>query len=138
VDIITPAIAKSWDLSKTFVLMDEFVSKGIVIAGPYKKDLEEINNLRQKLHEIQQREAPQGIHLPFAVITPVPDPNIIRHDAQLNHNFEQDPIWSWKAANGTELGVLDPETIQSAIHSLNLDFLDNSAGIEIDENGWMW
>ena len=46
VDIITPATTEQWDLRKTFNLLDEMMMRGILVAGPYKKDLQELDGLR--------------------------------------------------------------------------------------------
>lgn len=118
--------------------MDEFILKGIIIADPYKKDLEEINYLRQRLQEMQRREPPyqpRGSHATLHSSTSLLD--VTGQQTQMDHTLEQDLIWSW-GANGTQLGVLDPETLQSAIHSLNFDFLDPPTSTEMDENAWMW
>ncbi|KAK2628739.1 hypothetical protein QTJ16_001842 [Diplocarpon rosae] len=133
VDIIMPANTEQWDLGKTFTLMDEMMLRGIVIAGPYKKDLLELDELRQKLKRPQIVPANQVSQPRPVVSTPgmtAPDSNY--------PPLEQDMLWSWMGTEERELGVLNPNTIQSAIDGLNLDFLNDPSVLDADGSEWMW
>ncbi len=136
IDIITPAVTDKWDLSKTFFLLDEMTLRGFVIAGPYKKDLLELDDLRQRLKTHQRPEScrqrsnssPPNSSSHTRAATP----------AVLDPHLEQDMIWSWMANDDSEMGVLHPDTIQAAIEGLNFDFLNNATAIEIGCSEWMW
>ncbi|PBP24834.1 hypothetical protein BUE80_DR004218 [Diplocarpon rosae] len=133
VDIIMPANTEQWDLGKTFTLMDEMMLRGIVIAGPYKKDLLELDELRQKLKRPQVVQTDQ-VSEPRPVVSTAgmtaPDSNY--------PPLEQDMLWSWMGTEERELGVLNPNTIQSAIDGLNLDFLNDPSVLDADGSEWMW
>ncbi|KAH7378096.1 fungal-specific transcription factor domain-containing protein [Cadophora sp. MPI-SDFR-AT-0126] len=130
VDIITPAANEQWDLRKTFNLMDEMIMRGIIIAGPYKKDLQEFDDLRQKV-KLPQEIAASAIPEPVSVegglsmASPIPP-------------LEEDVIWSWMNTGENELGVLHPDTMQSAIDGLNFDFLDDQSRLVHAGSEWMW
>lgn len=68
----------------------------------------------------------------------MPDSTPISNDAMPYHHLEQDPIWSSMTADSDNLGILDPNTIQSAIDGLNFDFLDDPSAIEMSGSEWMW
>ncbi|KAH6715061.1 fungal-specific transcription factor domain-containing protein [Leptodontidium sp. MPI-SDFR-AT-0119] len=130
VDIITPAATEQWELRKTLAIMDEMIMRGIVVAGPYKKDLQELDDLRQRV------KAPQ-------MLDPDPPPQSLAQDrgvaaSSLGAQLEEDVIWSWMTTGEDELGVLHPDTMQSAIDGLNFDFLNNPSGLDIGGSEWMW
>lgn len=137
VDIITPATAEQWDLSKALALMDELNSRGIIIAVPYKKDLLELDELRQRLKVETQSEGDQS-----ALTAPIHPSNELSNQVQVAEisysNLGQDLIWSWMANDASELGVLHPSTIQSAIDGLNFDFLSDPTAVEVGCSEWMW
>ncbi|KAG4440570.1 hypothetical protein IFR05_003937 [Cadophora sp. M221] len=123
VGIITPAATEQWDLRKTLTLMDEMSMRGIIIAGPYKKDLQELDDLRQIIKAPQtlyQDPLPQSISHDGGVAASSPGPQL-----------EEDMIWSWMTTGEDELGVLHPDTMQSAIDGLNFDFLNNPSALHI-------
>lgn len=145
VDIIAPAASGQWDLKKTFTLMDGMELRGIITAGPYKKDLMELDNLRQRLKVQPRRESTfpeEQLNQPAEILRSMsaanPGPETIEEQAQLAPQAEQDLIWSWIATENSDLGVLHPDTIQSAIDSLNFDFLNDSSTIELAGSEWMW
>ncbi|PVH75748.1 hypothetical protein DL98DRAFT_592883 [Cadophora sp. DSE1049] len=130
VDIITPAATEQWDLHKTFNLMDEMIMRGIIVAGPYKKDLQELDDLRQKVklpQEIAPGTFPEPVPVEGGLSMPSPVPPL-----------EEDVIWSWMTTGENELGVLHPDTMQSAIDGLNFDFLDDPSGLDLGGSEWMW
>ncbi|KAK0101163.1 hypothetical protein ONS95_012857 [Cadophora gregata] len=130
VDIITPAATEQWDLRKTFNLMDEMTMRGIIIAGPYKKDLQELDELRQKVRSYHEAEAET-----------LSEPNPVNGQASVPSpvlEVGEDMIWSWMNTEETHLGVLHPDTIQSAIDGLNFDFLDDPSGLDLGGSEWMW
>lgn len=130
VDIITPATTEQWDLRKTFNLLDEMMMRGILVAGPYKKDLQELDDLRQKI-KIPQEVTPVNVPEPVSLAGEVsmPSPGL---------PLEQDMIWSWMNTGENELGVLHPDTMQSAIDGLNFDFLEEPSGLDLGGSEWMW
>lgn len=129
VDIITPAAAEQWELRKTLTLMDEMITRGIVVAGPYKKDLQELDDLRQRLKTAQTLESD-------------PPPLLVPQDQRLSAPSpgpqEEDVIWSWMTTEDGELGVLHPDTMQSAIDGLNFDFLTDPSVMDVGGSEWMW
>lgn len=136
VDIIIPAASEQWDLSKTFTLMDEMMLRGIIVAGPYKKDLIEMDELRQRLKRTHVVTAVESIQPPDPPPA-IPDPRMTAPSMPYPP-LEQDMIWSWMGTGDTELGVLHPDTIQSAIDGLNFDFLNDPSGLDMDGSEWMW
>ncbi len=129
VDIITPATTEQWDLTQTYTLMDEMMLRGIIVAGPYKKDLIEMDELRQRLKRSQVAIATASSHLPNP-------PPVISDPGMTTPNMQypppEDMIWSWMGTGDSELGVLHPDTIQSAIDGLNFDFLNDPSGLDMD------
>ncbi|CAL3966147.1 unnamed protein product [Diplocarpon coronariae] len=127
VDIIMPANTEQWDLGTIFALIDEMMLRGIVVAGPYKQDLLEIDELRRKLKRPQVLQTNQMSETrPFVPNSGMTTPN---------SNYpplEQDMLWSWMANEERELGVVNPNTIQSAIDGLNFDFLNDPSVLNTD------
>ena len=104
--------------------------RGILVSGPYKKDLQELDDLRQKLkipQEVNPVIVPEPISLEGEISVPSPSPPL-----------EEDMIWSWMNTGENELGVLHPDTMQSAIDGLNFDFLDDPSGLDLGGSEWMW
>ena len=138
IDCITPTGTERWDFSKTFSLLDEFMARGIKIAGPYKQDLIEIQGLCQSLNNHQQGETVLQQGKSSTTAPPVvSDPIGTAQDLTQNPQRDEDEIWSSITTGNVELGFLNPDTIQSAIHGLNFDFLDDLP-IGGDESSWMW
>lgn len=140
VDIITPATAEQWDLNKVFSLMDEMNSRGITIAVPYKKDLLELDELRQRLKSHQAEDHGEVDHLaPTVPINTSNEHSNQQQVAEISYShLGQDLIWSWMTNDESELGVLHPSTIQSAIDGLNFDFLNDPTALEVGCSEWMW
>ncbi|RDW67041.1 hypothetical protein BP5796_09790 [Coleophoma crateriformis] len=138
VDIITPAAAGQWELGRTLSLMDEMMMRGIVTAGPYKKDLVELWEMGQRHKSTYQQEQPARQELPTSVQTADSQPESAPQDVSMNPPLEQDLIWSWMATEDGGLASLHPDTIQSAIDGLNFDFLNDPTAIQMDSSEWMW
>ena len=139
-DIITPVTAETTDLSKTFTLMDEMILRGISIAGPYKRDLLELVELHGKLNGNQPHEtAQQGIEAFPTSQTDTQTGSIRQFIPDISEpQINPDTILPWMETGSEALGVLHPDTIQSAIDGLNFDFLDDPSAIEMGGNEWMW
>lgn len=139
IDIITPAGTTQCDLSKVFTLMDEMAMRGIITAVPYKKDLVELDDLRQKVksrHSNQSSQQAPDSSVGHAV---QPTSSFVRQDPSvLFPPLELDVIWSWMATGERELGVLNPETMQSAIDGLDFNVPNDSSDLQMDGIDWMW
>ncbi|KAH7310012.1 fungal-specific transcription factor domain-containing protein [Rhexocercosporidium sp. MPI-PUGE-AT-0058] len=130
VGIIIPAATEQWELRKTLTLMDEMIMRGIVVAGPYKKDLQELDDLRQRLKSSQTSDSEpplESLSHHRGVTAPSPGPQL-----------GEDMIWSWVTLGDDELGIPHPDTMQSAIEGLNFDFLNDPSGLDIADSEWMW
>jgi len=145
VDIITPATADSaeqCDLSKVFLLMDEMNSRGIAVVMPYKRDLLELDGLRQRMKN-QQNQVTVVRNASDSNTADSAENHIVNELRELEtevsyHHIGQDLIWSWVATDARELGVLHPNTIQSAIDGLNFNFSGDPAALDAGGSEWMW
>ncbi|KAL3454096.1 fungal-specific transcription factor domain-containing protein [Aspergillus insuetus] len=141
IDIIVPSVSESWDLDAVLSLLDDCVARGIIIAGPYKKDLAEILHLRQTLRDRQSSARPQahdltGNQLDRSYMDHAATNLLsLREDMQQNHGLHVDPA---RTESHWDSGLVHPETIQSAIEGLDFVFPDDLSVAETVGNDWMW
>lgn len=137
IDMVTPAIVKPWDLRETFALMDKLMSRGVKIAGPYKKDLVEIDTLRGLLRQAPVLDSVSGadeLHQP--VEAPHSTSTMASREALFQSQLEQDRQWSAEAVHNGWFGALNMEVIESAIYGLPSE--DDQLLVNIDGSDWMW
>jgi hypothetical protein len=141
IDIIAPSISESWDLDAVLSLLDDYVARGIIIAGPYKKDLVEILHLRETLRDRQSSAGAQAHDLTGSQLDrsdmDYAATNLLSlgEDMQQNHGLHVDPA---RTESHWDSGLVHPETIQSAIEGLDFGFLDDLSVAETVGNDWMW
>ncbi|KAI4591445.1 hypothetical protein KJ359_001039 [Pestalotiopsis sp. 9143b] len=118
VDVLLPS-SQSWDPSKTFKIMDDMALRECVIVGPYKQDLVEIDNFRQRVRATadvhEETDAPTGPHGPVSTTA-----SVARHDINGGPVSEQHVVF------------------ESALEFLNCSFPDYLPPSELDPFAWVW
>lgn len=139
IDIISPSISVPWDIKSIMSLLDDYAAQGILIAGPYKQDLVEIDRLREDL-EHHQRQGEESQHSQSqgeaANLPPMREDSLF--GPQSNHSNHQTIISSLREESYWDSGPLNSDTIQCAIEGLDFDFLNDPSAAAANEKDWMW
>ncbi|KAJ5718839.1 uncharacterized protein N7483_009921 [Penicillium malachiteum] len=145
IDTIAPSISEPWDLGNVLSLLDEFVTRGIIIARPYKQDLVEVMNFCEKLKTVDRRV--NGLSEPQTHGKP-PGPDHAEASSPLRRTekfqethqdqFPTHVASSSRVTTDWDPGLLDPETIESAIERLEFDILQDASLPGLENTNWMW
>lgn len=118
VDVLLPS-SQYWDPSRTFKIMDDMALRECIIVGPYKQDLVEIDNFRQRVRAAadvhEETDAPAGPHGPASTTA-----GVARHDVNGGPVSEQHVVF------------------ESALEFLNCSFPDYLPPSELDPFAWVW
>lgn len=135
VDIIIPTASQPWDLKKPLILLDTYIDRGIIIAGPYKKDLTEIIRLRETLGNRDKYTGDLQTHTDASDVG-YAESNLLSSRVETMDDVQAGN--SSKMTNNWDLELIHPETIQSAIDGLEFDFVNDLSAEGVDEYNWMW
>ncbi|KAK0644878.1 putative transcriptional regulatory protein C3C7.04 [Lasiodiplodia hormozganensis] len=152
IDILQPPTTKAgplWDLPQVQALLDEFISRGIVPAKSFKADLTELLQLQEKVRMQRGVDTTTSAATQGRVADPgasplhhggAPDSGAAeQRDRELRARDDEDAIWAWIADDDGSVGAIHPDTITSAIDSLNYtnEFeMPDEAGFLTED--WMW
>ncbi|KAL2830427.1 fungal-specific transcription factor domain-containing protein [Aspergillus pseudoustus] len=143
VDIIVPPLSESepWDLNAVLSLLEDCIVRGIIIAGPYKKDLLEIKHLSDRMRHRQLHgeggpdHSAHNLRSGSDIDHAASNLLSLREEAQQDHCHRTDIP---QTESYWDSGLVHPETLQSAIEGLDFGFLDDLSVAETVGNDWMW
>jgi hypothetical protein len=139
---ICPTSEGQWGIEEAFSIFDHMINRGLAPAVVYQEHLTEMNDFRlmlQNRETIRHSGPPepnQGEPSSISVSTPKAKLSAIPEEQPLNIHQEQELIWSWISMESNDLGIMHPDTMQSAITGLNPVSMTTS---EFDaDNQWLW
>ncbi|KAK9417732.1 putative Transcription factor domain-containing protein [Seiridium unicorne] len=121
IDAIAPS-GQAWDVGKTFKIMDDMALRGLKVVGPYKKDLIELDNFRQKMRPSQEGEK-----------SPSTEPQDLGHNT---NDLSAEPPPMNRAL--PESGINNQDALDLALESFNCSFPGYLSTSEVDPFAWMW
>jgi hypothetical protein len=143
IDSIIPASEEQWGIDEAFSVFDHMISRGVATAVVYQEHLVEMNDFRLMLRasELNAHSAPSEPNEDSNIVntstSATAEPSTFQGDPALDHHLDQDLVWSWMSTENNSLGVMHPNTIQSAITGLDLDSMTTSLDFDAD-NQWLW